>query len=76
MVMALSLFFREGDSAIAASAAAPFSTLTLVAGFEDGVATVSQQLRQDGGGGGWAVVYRCAAHSQPVLSLDVVPPHM
>ncbi|KAH6631465.1 WD40-repeat-containing domain protein [Chaetomium tenue] len=56
MVMALSLFHLG-------------QTLTLVAGYENGAATVAQL----GDHGNWAVRYHAKCHSQPVLSLDVSP---
>ncbi|KAL2018490.1 hypothetical protein VTK56DRAFT_775 [Thermocarpiscus australiensis] len=56
MVMALSLF-HQGRS------------LTLVAGYEIGLATVAQLESH----GGWTVKYQANCHSQPVLSLDVAP---
>lgn len=56
MVMALSLFY-QGQS------------LTLVAGYENGLATVAQL----DDGGNWTVKYQAKCHSQPVLSLDVSP---
>ncbi|POR34730.1 ASTRA-associated protein 1 [Tolypocladium paradoxum] len=43
--------------------------LTLLAGFEDGCASVH---RLDAAGG-WIMTYRSQAHSQPILSLDVHP---
>ncbi|KAK4121632.1 WD40 repeat-like protein [Parathielavia appendiculata] len=57
MVMALSLFHQAG-------------TLTLVAGYENGVATVAQL----GSHGVWVIKYQAKCHSQPILSLDVSPP--
>jgi hypothetical protein len=56
MVMALSLFHQA-------------DTLTLVAGYENGVAIVAQL----GSHGNWAVKYQAQCHSQPILSLDVSP---
>lgn len=56
MVMALSLF-HQGQ------------TLTLVAGYENGTATVAQL----GDHGNWTVRYQAKCHSQPILSLDVSP---
>lgn len=46
-------------------------TLTLVIGYEDGMAIVAQ-LDNDGS---WSVIYRNQCHKQPVLSLDVAPNH-
>lgn len=43
--------------------------LTLVVGYEDGMAAVAQ-LEADGS---WIVVYRSQCHKQPILSLDVAP---
>ncbi|KAK0715601.1 WD40-repeat-containing domain protein [Lasiosphaeris hirsuta] len=56
MVMALSLFYL-GQS------------LTVVAGFEDGVAAVAQL----GSHGSWTIRYQTKCHSQPILSLDLSP---
>ncbi|KAK4146582.1 ASTRA-associated protein 1 [Dichotomopilus funicola] len=56
MVMALSLI-RQGSS------------LTLIAGYENGVAIVAQL----GDHGNWAVRYQAKCHNQPILSLDVDP---
>ncbi|KAK3292108.1 WD40-repeat-containing domain protein [Chaetomium fimeti] len=56
MVMALSLF-HQGQ------------TLTLVAGYENGAATVAQLSDR----GNWTVRYQAKSHSQPILSLDVSP---
>ncbi|KAL2130013.1 hypothetical protein VTI74DRAFT_7009 [Chaetomium olivicolor] len=56
MVMALSLF-HQGE------------TLTLVAGYENGLATVAHL----GPHGNWTVKYQAKCHSQPVLSLDISP---
>lgn len=56
MVMALSL------SHIAES-------LTLVAGYENGLVIVAQLSAQTG----WTVRYQAKSHSQPILSLDVTP---
>ncbi|KAM0236179.1 hypothetical protein ACHAPO_005403 [Fusarium lateritium] len=54
MAMCLALFHHE-------------NTLTLVAAFENGYATV-QRLEDDGR---WVTTYNSQAHSQPVLSLSV-----
>ncbi len=56
MVMALSLL-HQGP------------TLTLVAGYENGLAAVAQLDAH----GRWTVVYQAKSHSQPILSLDVSP---
>lgn len=56
MVMALSLFHQA-------------ETLTLAAGYENGLATVAQLDGQ----GTWVIRYQAQCHSQPVLSLDVSP---
>ncbi|KXX74827.1 ASTRA-associated protein 1 [Madurella mycetomatis] len=56
MVMALSLF-HQGQ------------TLTLVAGYENGQATVSQLDDC----GDWNTKYQAKCHSQPILSLDISP---
>lgn len=45
--------------------------LTLVIGYEDGMAIVAQ-LDDDGS---WFIAYRNQSHKQPVLSLDVAPSH-
>ncbi|KAK3361090.1 WD40-repeat-containing domain protein [Lasiosphaeria ovina] len=57
MVMALALYF-QGES------------LTLVAGYENGVAIVAQF---DGSLRRWMPKYQAKSHSQPVLSLDISP---
>lgn len=44
-------------------------TLTLLAGFENGYASV-HRLRENGI---WITTYRSQAHSQPILSLDIHP---
>lgn len=56
MVMALSLDYLAGS-------------LTLVAGYENGVAIVAQLSAQSG----WLVKYQAKCHSQPVLSLGISP---
>ena len=56
MVMALSLFHHA-------------ESLTLVAGYENGLGTVAQLDTH----GNWIVKYRAQCHSQPVLSLDISP---
>jgi WD40 repeat protein len=56
MVMAVSLF-HQGQ------------TLTLAAGYENGMATVAQLADH----GIWTIRYQAQCHSQPVLSLDVSP---
>ncbi|GAB1318630.1 Astra associated protein 1 Asa1 [Madurella fahalii] len=56
MVMALSLF-HQGQ------------TLTLVAGYENGQATVAQLDDR----GNWNTKYQAKCHSQPILSLDISP---
>ncbi|KAK0641489.1 WD40-repeat-containing domain protein [Cercophora newfieldiana] len=56
MVMALSLFHLD-------------RSLTLIAGYENGLAIVVQLNAQRG----WEVKYQATCHSQPVLSLDVSP---
>ncbi|KAL2262548.1 hypothetical protein VTK26DRAFT_975 [Humicola hyalothermophila] len=56
MVMALSLFHRS-------------QSLTLVAGYENGLGTVAQLDNY----GNWVVKYRAQCHSQPILSLDISP---
>lgn len=45
------------------------NVLTLVAGYENGMAIVAQ-LADDNS---WSVVYRSQCHKQPILSLDVAP---
>lgn len=45
--------------------------LTLVVGYENGLAVVAQL--DPSGDGSWATIYRNKSHSQPVLSLDVAP---
>ncbi|KAK8052392.1 hypothetical protein PG993_003777 [Apiospora rasikravindrae] len=59
MVMSLVLCRAKGDD----------SSLTLVTGYENGLAMVTQQSPD----GSWDVSYRSQAHGQPVLSLDVSP---
>lgn len=56
MVMSLALFYHQG-------------TLTLLAAFENGFASV-HRLERDGQ---WTTTYRSQAHAQPILSLDVHP---
>lgn len=56
MVMALSMFDQHDK-------------LTIVAGYENGLAVVAQ-LCDDGS---WPVKYRAQGHSQPILSLDIAP---
>lgn len=46
-------------------------SLTLVTGYENGLAMVTQQSEHDNSS--WDVSYRSQAHEQPVLSLDVSP---
>lgn len=58
MAMSLALLHREGS-------------LTLIAGFENGFASV-HRLQPTGE---WTLTYRSQAHSQPILSLDVHPDH-
>ncbi|KAK4097841.1 WD40 repeat-like protein [Parathielavia hyrcaniae] len=60
MVMAVSLFHQAGSS-----------ILTLVAGYENGVAAVAQLGSSSNSV--WAVKYRSQCHSQPILSLDISP---
>lgn len=45
--------------------------LTLVIGYENGMAIVAQ-LQDDGS---WDVIYRNQCHKQPILSLDIAPNH-
>jgi ASTRA-associated protein 1 len=45
--------------------------LTLVVGYENGLAVVAQL--DPIGDGSWAIIYRNNSHSQPILSLDVAP---
>ncbi|KAK8105077.1 WD repeat-containing protein [Apiospora kogelbergensis] len=49
--------------------------LTLVTGYENGLAMVTQQSGEEGGTTTttWDVSYRSQAHGQPILSLDVSP---
>lgn len=46
------------------------NTLTLIAGFENGYASVHQLCSSTGT---WILTYRSQVHSQPILSLDVRP---
>ncbi|KAI6782768.1 ASTRA-associated protein-like protein [Emericellopsis cladophorae] len=55
MTMALSLFHLS-------------NTLTLIAAFENGYASVHRLIN-----GEWTTTYRAQAHSQPILSIDVHP---
>lgn len=50
-------------------------SLTLVTGYENGLAMVTQQSEpgDNNGSSSWVVSYRSQAHGQPVLSLDVSP---
>lgn len=57
MVMALSLFHRRDDE------------LVIVAAYENGLAIAAQQNGQ----GQWDLTYRSQTHTQPILSLDVMP---
>jgi WD40 repeat protein len=56
MVMALSLLYLG-------------SSLTLIAGYENGLVLIAQLSDQRG----WEVKYQAKCHSQPVLSLDAAP---
>lgn len=56
MVMALALVWVDG-------------VLTLVVGYENGLAVVAR-LDDDGS---WFTIYRSQCHNQPILSLDVAP---
>lgn len=56
MAMALALVWLTG-------------ILTLVVGYENGLAVVAQ-LHNDGS---WSVIYRSQCHNQPILSLDIAP---
>lgn len=56
IAMAVSLFYRQ-------------DTLTLVVGYESGLAIVAQL----GGEETWDLTYRAKVHSQPILSVDVAP---
>lgn len=58
MVMALELFHTG-------------AALTLVVAYETGAAAVAQL--GGGAGGGWSVLYKAKAHSQPILSLGLPP---
>ncbi|KAK3688006.1 WD40-repeat-containing domain protein [Podospora appendiculata] len=65
MVMALSLFHHHQSS-----------SLTLVAGYENGVAIVAHldpTTNRTTSSNTWAVTYKSAPHSQPILSLDISP---
>ncbi|KAL0944549.1 WD repeat-containing protein [Colletotrichum truncatum] len=65
MVMALALLYVDG--ALPGSPSAN-GTLTLVAAYENGLATVLQLTTN----GTWSTVYLSKIHQQPILSLDVV----
>lgn len=56
IAMALNLLWLEGF-------------LTLIVGYENGVAVVTQ-LEQDGS---WSQIYRNQSHTQPILSVEVAP---
>ncbi|GKT85584.1 WD repeat-containing protein [Colletotrichum tofieldiae] len=64
MVMALALLYIDGASSTGPSAN---GQLTLVAAYENGLATVMQLA-----GGTWNTTYLAQVHKQPILSLDVV----
>ncbi|KAI8181721.1 ASTRA-associated protein 1 [Colletotrichum sp. SAR 10_75] len=66
MVMALALLYVDGAES-AGSSSANHGVLTLVAAYENGLATVLQLAA----GGTWNTVYLSRVHQQPVLSLDV-----
>ncbi|KAK1598197.1 WD domain-containing protein [Colletotrichum navitas] len=65
MVMALALVYVDGVSSTGPSAN---NQLTLVAGYENGLATVMQFA-----GGTWNTIYLSQVHNQPILSLAVAP---
>ncbi|KAI1299528.1 WD repeat-containing protein [Xylaria venustula] len=44
-------------------------SLFLLAGYENGLAVVARRRH----GGAWDILYKCQAHSQPILSLDLSP---
>ncbi|ROT41901.1 WD40 repeat-like protein [Sodiomyces alkalinus F11] len=53
-----------------------YDRLTLVAGYENGVAAVMQLSSDSSSDNGiWTVTYKAKAHSEPILSLDVAPDH-
>ena len=60
MVMALSLFYLGG-------------TLTLVAGYENGAASMAQLGTQSSSSSSssWTAKYQATCHTQPILSLDI-----
>lgn len=57
MAMALALLWLDG-------------ILTLIIGYENGMALVAQLDQQHGS---WTLLYRAQSHTQPILSLDVAP---
>ncbi|KAK1970983.1 WD domain-containing protein [Colletotrichum sublineola] len=63
MVMALALLYVDGVSSTGPSAN---DQLTLVAAYENGLATVMQLA-----GGTWNTIYLAQVHNQPILSLAV-----
>ncbi|KAF9881671.1 hypothetical protein CkaCkLH20_00817 [Colletotrichum karsti] len=69
MVMALALLYVDGASPATSSAN---GVLTLIAAYENGLATVLQQ-QLTAAGGTWKTVYISMVHQQPILSLDIAP---
>ncbi|OLN81206.1 ASTRA-associated protein 1 [Colletotrichum chlorophyti] len=63
MVMTLALLYVD---VVSPPVSSPNSILTLIAAYENGLATVMQFAS-----GSWNVVYSAQVHKQPILSLDV-----
>lgn len=62
---------QENGMAMALALVWLSDALTLIVGYENGLAVVAQLSLS--GDGSWAAIYRTKSHSQPVLSLDVAP---
>lgn len=62
---------QENGMAMALALVWLSDVLTLIVGYENGLAIVAQL--DASGDGSWAAIYRNQSHSQPILSLDVAP---
>lgn len=62
---------QENGMAMALALVWLSDVLTLIVGFENGLAIVAQP--DASGDGSWAAIYRNQSHGQPILSLDVTP---
>lgn len=62
---------QENGMAMALALVWLSDVLTLIVGYENGLAVVAQL--GPGGDASWAAIYRNKSHSQPILSLDVAP---